>query len=442
MSRNVKFADLTQPHRQVDRESSSDSDGGEIGSHQSYPASSAMELLRIEPEEGELHRATSNKDETVFEDEEQEQLEQAVGETRGKYRRWSNMTDVESESENEMKTSESDDTWGRLYPCIPDLPIFVCRMPKLVYLMGRARVCDFVIHDNRVSSIHCTISRHLQTNILTIDDHSTNGTYINGRLIGKGKREVITGSSTVSFGEPGDGRSDAIRFIFRCIDDPHAEELGGGLYGKYQQLEELGSGSFGVVHKLHDRTTGKLAAVKAFAKVQMHRSVDDDIVHSREIDTMVKLRHPNIVPFYEHYHDHEKLYIVMELVYGGDLQMYIRRQPGHRNNEPETKKMTRSICQGLAYIHSKGIAHRDLKPENILLTRDRIPKIADFGQARVIDDQTFLKTVCGTPAYCAPEVLKNLTAGYSPKVDSWSMALIVYFMLTGKHSAWIESDGS
>ncbi|KAF8287603.1 kinase-like protein [Clavulina sp. PMI_390] len=80
--------------------------------------------------------------------------------------------------------------------------------------------------------------------------------------------------------------------------------------------------------------------------------------------------------------------------------------------------------------------------QNILLTRDRIPKIADFGQARVIDDQTFLKTVCGTPAYCAPEVLKNLTAGYSPKVDSWSMALIVYFMLTGKHSAWIESTES
>ncbi|KAF8322231.1 Pkinase-domain-containing protein [Clavulina sp. PMI_390] len=218
--------------------------------------------------------------------------------------------------------ADNDQIWGRLYPCVPELPEFVCRKSQTVYTVGRGPTCDLVIRNTKVSSRHCTISYHPEYDVVRIEDHSTNGTYVNARLVGKGNLEVITGSPEISFGRPGDSSNDDIRFIFRPPSDPNDEVL----------------------------------------------------------------------------------------------------------DEPETKRMTRSVCEGLAYIHSQGIAHRDLKPENILLTRDGEPKIADFGLAKMVDSQTFLKTACGTPAYLAPEVLDDLPTGYSPKVDSWSMAVIVYAM--------------
>lgn len=92
----------------------------------------------------------------------------------------------------------------------------------------------------------------------------------------------------------------------------------------------------------------------------------------------------------------------------------------------------------MAFLHDAGVVHRDLKPENVLVTASAVPrrraKIADFGLAKMVDEGTFLKTACGTPAYLAPEVVlgspENIRGGgrYTARVDSWSVGVMVFSM--------------
>ncbi|ROL48120.1 Calcium/calmodulin-dependent protein kinase type IV, partial [Anabarilius grahami] len=83
----------------------------------------------------------------------------------------------------------------------------------------------------------------------------------------------------------------------------------------------------------------------------------------------------------------------------------------------------------LQYLHENGVVHRDLKPENLLyadLSIDAPLKIADFGLSKIIDEQVTMKTVCGTPGYCAPEILRG--NAYGPEVDMWSVGVILYIL--------------
>ncbi|KAF8322230.1 kinase-like protein [Clavulina sp. PMI_390] len=317
-------------------------------------------------------------------------------------------------SENSLAAASNDEIWGQLYPFTLDLPVFMCRKSQSVYLVGRGVNCDFIIPNSQVSTEHCSISYDPELDVVQIKDHSNNGTSVNGRPIGKGNIVAITGSPEISFGRPGHKGSDGIRFIFRHSSDEDYKVLGGGLYQEYEQLEVLGEGSLGVVRKLRHQKTGRLAAAKILFKTRYLDS-QEGFSAEREVNIMMKLRHPNIVGFIDHYQDN-----------GSFSRVSL--------DGARVKEITRLVCQGLAYIHSQAVTHRDLKPENILLTRDGIPKVADFGLAKMVVGQNFLKTSCGTPDYVAPEVLDDLPTGYSSKVDSWSMAVIVYGMLTGRNS--------
>ncbi|KAL2294745.1 hypothetical protein Nmel_008490, partial [Mimus melanotis] len=81
------------------------------------------------------------------------------------------------------------------------------------------------------------------------------------------------------------------------------------------------------------------------------------------------------------------------------------------------------------YLHANGIVHRDLKPENLLYATpapDAPLKIADFGLSKIVEDHVTMKTVCGTPGYCAPEILRG--CAYGPEVDMWSLGIITYIL--------------
>uniref|UniRef100_A0A3B5LEY6 Protein kinase domain-containing protein n=1 Tax=Xiphophorus couchianus TaxID=32473 RepID=A0A3B5LEY6_9TELE len=122
--------------------------------------------------------------------------------------------------------------------------------------------------------------------------------------------------------------------------------------------------------------------------------------------------------------------LVLELVTGGELFDRIVERGYY--SERDAAHVIKQILEAVAYLHGNGVVHRDLKPENLLyadLSLDAPLKIADFGLSKIIDDQVTMKTVCGTPGYCAPEILRG--NAYGPEVDMWSVGVILYILLCG-----------
>lgn len=143
---------------------------------------------------------------------------------------------------------------------------------------------------------------------------------------------------------------------------------------------------------------------------------------------LLKLRHDHVVKIYETIETEKHIIIVMELCAGGDLLNYVRKR--RRLKEPFAKKIFKQIIDGLNYIHSKNIAHRDIKLDNILLDGKGSVKIADFGVSKQTQPGVKMREQCGTPAYIAPEILKNKN-GYGFNVDLWSAGVVLFAMLYG-----------
>ncbi len=148
----------------------------------------------------------------------------------------------------------------------------------------------------------------------------------------------------------------------------------------------------------------------------------------KEVSLLLKLRHNHVVKIYETIETEKHIIIVMELCAGGDLLNYVRKR--RRLKEPYAKVIFKQIIDGLCYIHSKFIAHRDIKLDNILLDGKGNVKIADFGVSKQCQKgQLKMTEQCGTPAYIAPEILKD--KGYSFSVDLWSAGVVLFAMLYG-----------
>lgn len=147
----------------------------------------------------------------------------------------------------------------------------------------------------------------------------------------------------------------------------------------------------------------------------------------KEVNLLLKLRHNHVVKIYETIETEKHIIIVMELCAGGDLLNYVRKR--RKLKEPYAQKIFKQIIDGLCYIHSKLIAHRDIKLDNILLDGRGNVKIADFGVSKQTIHGAQMKEQCGTPAYIAPEILRN--KGYGLNVDLWSAGVVLFAMLYG-----------
>mmetsp|Transcript_11236 Transcript_11236/g.38336 ORF Transcript_11236/g.38336 Transcript_11236/m.38336 type:complete len:261 (+) Transcript_11236:263-1045(+) len=151
---------------------------------------------------------------------------------------------------------------------------------------------------------------------------------------------------------------------------------------------------------------------------------------------MKKVNHPNCIKLIEVFDEKTRLYIVLELVTGGELFDRIITKGSY--SEREAAILIESVVRAIAYLHQVGVVHRDLKPENLLYASGdpespdyEVIKVADFGLAKVVmptEDHT-MSTTCGTPGYVAPEVLEQ--RGYGPEVDLWSIGVILYILLCG-----------
>ena len=147
---------------------------------------------------------------------------------------------------------------------------------------------------------------------------------------------------------------------------------------------------------------------------------------------MTKIQHENVVKLFEVHETPQTLFLVMEILTGGELFDRIIAK-GHYS-EADARKLAITILTAIKHLHENGVAHRDLKPENILLkdtTEDAIIKITDFGLSKESDTAD---TFCGTPVYLAPEIWLRKTYGY--EVDWWSLGCVLYEMVCGLPPFW------
>ncbi|KAL8136659.1 hypothetical protein V2J09_002660 [Rumex salicifolius] len=196
------------------------------------------------------------------------------------------------------------------------------------------------------------------------------------------------------------------------------------LVGKYELGRTIGEGTFAKVKFARNSENGDPVAIKILdkEKVVKHKLVEQI---KREVATMKRIKHPNVVGLFEVMGSKSKIYIVLEYVIGGELFDKIVQHG--RMREDEARRYFQQLINAVDYCHSRGVYHRDLKPENLLLDSGGNLKVSDFGLSALsqqVRDDGLLHTTCGTPNYVAPEVLDDRGYdGYLPFDDSNLMNL-------------------
>ncbi len=198
----------------------------------------------------------------------------------------------------------------------------------------------------------------------------------------------------------------------------------------YKILRELGKGGMGVVYLARQIGLDREVALKmALANGR------DDLEHlvrfQREAEACACLHHPNIVEIYEIGEAQGHPYFSLELVEGSNLSQKINGGPLPTR---EAARITEDLSRAMQYAHDKGVIHRDLKPSNVLLTSEGVPKVADFGLAKLLakdSDQTQSGTILGSPCYMSPEQASGEGRDVGPAGDIYSLGAILYELLTG-----------
>ncbi|XP_010417266.1 PREDICTED: CBL-interacting serine/threonine-protein kinase 16 [Camelina sativa] len=210
------------------------------------------------------------------------------------------------------------------------------------------------------------------------------------------------------------------------------------LFDKYEIGRLLGTGNFAKVYHGTEISTGDDVAIKVIKKDRAfkRRGMMEQI--EREISVMRLLRHPNVVELREVMATKKKIFFVMEYVNGGELFEMIDRDG--KLPEDLARKYFQQLISAVDFCHSRGVFHRDIKPENLLLDGEGDLKVSDFGLSALMmpeglggrrsSSDDLLHTRCGTPAYVAPEVLRN--KGYDGAMaDIWSCGIVLYALLAG-----------
>lgn len=208
------------------------------------------------------------------------------------------------------------------------------------------------------------------------------------------------------------------------------------MINRFVLMGQLGKGTFGTVRCAVDVLTMTPYAVKLIDKVTAREKLLSLSVR-KEVAIMQSLQHPNVVKLVGVFSDSRTVYIVMNLVTGGELFREVKRLG--RMSEPYARFFFQQLVRGLEYCHNRGVFHRDLKPENLLLDTDNTLKITDFGLSTLLAfpgsllaEEQLLRTRCGTPHYVAPEILTMPSEGYDgAKTDVWSCGVILYVLVGG-----------
>lgn len=197
----------------------------------------------------------------------------------------------------------------------------------------------------------------------------------------------------------------------------------------YIYIATLGSGSFGkVVHAL-DRQSGLEVAVKIITKKTVKPGKILEL--KKEAEILSALDHPNIVKFIHLKETEKRLFLVMELVYGGNLSQFMQST---KLTDTQSAQIMHGVLKAVEYMHNKNVIHRDIKPQNILVSSKKnltMVKLADFGLSSEFDSHSMENEKCGTLWFMAPE--QTGKTFYSQSVDIWSCGILMYLLITGKH---------
>lgn len=198
--------------------------------------------------------------------------------------------------------------------------------------------------------------------------------------------------------------------------------------GRYELIEKIGQGGMGAVFSARDTRTGELVAVKSLRADLANAALVERFV--AEGEALRRLNHPNIVKMLDAVHENGQHYLVMELMTGGSLAGLLQRE--ERLSVRRVVEIALDIADALTRAHRLEIIHRDIKPENVLLSPEGLPRLTDFGIARIGASQQTANdgAVLGTLAYIAPEVF-----GGSPvdaRCDIWSFGVMLFQLLSGQ----------
>lgn len=189
--------------------------------------------------------------------------------------------------------------------------------------------------------------------------------------------------------------------------------------------QTLGTGSSARVHLAKTRVSNKYYAIKAINKKDLVSGRQVEHAHNeREILGFVS--HPFMVKLWDTFQSDSHVFLVLDYVPGGELFREIRKNK--KLTEDAARFYAAEVLLAIEYLHSQHIVFRDLKPENILIDRDGHLKLTDFGFAKRLPND-FTWTVCGTPDYLAPEIIRS--QGYTKAVDWWSLGILIFEMITG-----------
>ncbi|XP_072351613.1 serine/threonine-protein kinase 32B-like isoform X1 [Scyliorhinus torazame] len=213
-------------------------------------------------------------------------------------------------------------------------------------------------------------------------------------------------------------------------------------FDHFQILRAIGKGSFGKVCIVQKRDTKKMYAMKYMNK---QKCIERDEVRNvfRELQIMQRLEHPFLVNLWYSFQDEEDMFMVVDLLLGGDLRYHL--QQNVHFNEEAVKLYICELALALNYLQSYHIIHRDIKPDNILLDEHGHVHITDFNIATVLKDSEKATSMAGTKPYMAPELFQAFLEGgpgYSYPVDWWSLGITSYELLRGWRPYDIHSNTS
>lgn len=196
----------------------------------------------------------------------------------------------------------------------------------------------------------------------------------------------------------------------------------------YRIDKEIGRGAFATVYLAHSTSTNAPVAIKAVRTSSLTRKLAEAL--ASEIAILRSIRDPHIIRLESLEQRQQSLFLVMEWCEGGDLAQYMRSKGG-RLEEKEASFFVHQLALALKTLRKANLVHRDIKPQNLLLSSDfKTLKLADFGFARYVEEDNLAETLCGSPLYMAPEILKY--EKYDERADLWSVGAVLYEMLFGR----------